>query len=45
MNIISIDWNKVELRPDKKLFVEGKYLLELRSKIKDLEQELIKYKS
>jgi hypothetical protein len=35
VNIISIDWSKMEERPDKKISVEGKNLLELRSEIKD----------
>lgn len=39
---IGIDWTKAEEKPEKKLSVEGKYLLELRTQAKDLEQELTK---
>ena len=40
VNIISIDWAKIEEKPNKKIAVEGKLLLEKRSKIKSLEQDL-----
>ena len=42
VKMVSIDWTKAEERPDKKLSIEGKYLLELRNKINELEQVLIK---
>ncbi len=37
---MSIDWAKAEARPDKKLSIEGKVLLDLRSKINSLEKQL-----
>ncbi|MFW9872895.1 MAG: hypothetical protein ACFFG0_07320 [Candidatus Thorarchaeota archaeon] len=37
---MSIDWAKAEERADKKLSIEGKFLLDLRSKINNLEKQL-----
>lgn len=37
---MSIDWEKIELRPEKKLPVEGRFLLDLRSKVNNLEKQL-----
>ncbi|MCK4286231.1 MAG: hypothetical protein KAX18_08505, partial [Candidatus Lokiarchaeota archaeon] len=37
---MSIDWIKAESRPEKKLSVEGKFLLDLRSKINNIEKQL-----
>ncbi len=40
MRSISVDWSKATEKPDKKQAVEGRFLLDLRSKIDDLEQKL-----
>ena len=37
---MSIDWAKAEERPEKRLSVEGRFLLDLRSKINTLEKQL-----
>ncbi|MHA2399446.1 MAG: hypothetical protein ACXADU_11235 [Promethearchaeota archaeon] len=37
---MSLDWGKIEERPEKKYLVEGKSLLEMRSEIGALKQEL-----
>jgi len=39
---ITINWERAELSPEKTLKVEGKLLLDLRAKIKELERELTK---
>ena len=44
MTKLSIDWARAEERPDKKLSVEGKVLLDLRSKINSLEKQLTQNK-
>jgi chromosome segregation ATPase len=41
-NDYNIDWAKAEEKPDKKVSIEGKILLEFKSKIKELEIELEK---
>lgn len=38
---MSIDWARAEERPDKKLSVEGKFLLDLRSRINNIEKQLV----
>ncbi len=37
---MSIDWAKAEEKPDKKQAVEGRFLLDLRAKVNDLEKQL-----
>ena len=37
---MSIDWARAEEKPDKKQSVEGRFLLDLRIKINDLEKQL-----
>ena len=41
---MSIDWAKAEERPEKKLAIEGKFLLDLRSKVNNLEKQLESYR-
>ena len=40
MRKISIDWQKAEEHPDKGQKVEGRFLLDLRAKVNDLEKQL-----
>ena len=42
---MSIDWAKAEEAPDKAQKVEGKFLLDLRAKVNDLEKQLTEAKS
>ena len=41
---MSIDWSKIESKPETKLKVDGQILLDLRAKIHDLELELAQNK-
>ncbi|MFX1344460.1 MAG: hypothetical protein ACFFAI_05090 [Promethearchaeota archaeon] len=43
--IISIDWEKAEAKPEKKMSVEGGFLLDLRAKVNDLEKQLSETKT
>ena len=40
MKKISVDWSLAESKPEKGQKVEGRFLLDLRSKINDMEQQL-----
>ena len=42
---MSIDWQKAEEKPEKKQSVEGRFLLDLRAKVNDLEKQLSETKS
>jgi len=42
---LSIDWAKAEEKPDKKQAIEGRFLLDLRAKVNDLEKQLSENKT
>ena len=41
---MSIDWSKLESKPEMKLKVDGQILLDFKAKIHDLEMELVQNK-
>jgi len=38
--MMSVDWQKAEENPDKSQKIQGRFLLDLRAKVNDLEKQL-----